>query len=55
MGPVLQSRTEPTSVLRARADCRGRLFTAKLGIVVHYLPHQLLDHLLANGAVLLAR
>ena len=30
------------SVLRVRADCRGRLFTAKFGVVVHYLPHQLL-------------
>ena len=37
-----------------RADCRGRLFTAKLGIVVHYLPHQLLDHLLADDPILLA-
>ena len=38
------------SVLRVRADCGGRLFTAKLGVVVHYLTHQLLDHLLANEA-----
>src|SRR5215471_13414161 len=37
------TRSEPTSVLRARADCGGRLFAAKLGVVVHYLPHQLLD------------
>ena len=29
------SRPEPPSVLRARADCGGRLFTAKLGVVVH--------------------
>jgi hypothetical protein len=42
-------RPEPPSVLRVRAGCGGRLFTAKLGIVVHYLPHQLLDHLLASG------
>ena len=26
------SRPEPPSVLRARADCGGRLFTAKLGV-----------------------
>ena len=39
-------------VLRVRADCGGRLFTAKLRVVVHYLPHQLLDHLLADEAIL---
>ena len=33
---------EPPSVLRARSDCGGRLFTAKLAVVVHYLLHQLL-------------
>ena len=44
--------TEPPSVLRVRADCGGRLFTAKLAVVAHNLAHQLLDHLLANGAVL---
>ena len=37
------TRPEPRSVLRARADCGGRLFTAKLAVVLHYLPHQLLD------------
>jgi hypothetical protein len=31
-----------------RADCGSRFFTAKLGVVVHYLPHQLLDHVLAR-------
>ena len=31
------SRPEHGSVLRVRADCGGRLFTAKLGVVVHYL------------------
>ena len=40
-------------MLRVRADCGGRLFTAKLGIIVHYLPHQLLDHLLADDRILL--
>ena len=55
MGPRAPVDSETPSVLRVRADCGGRLFTAKLGIVVHYLPHQLLDHLLANGAILLAR
>ena len=49
------TRSEPPSVLRVRADCGGRLFTAKLGVVVHYLPHQLFDHLLADDAILLAR
>ena len=49
------SRPEPPSVLRVRADCGGRLFTAKLGVVVHYLAHQLLNHLLADDAILLAR
>ena len=28
---------------------------AKLRVVVQYLPHQLLDHLLADDAILLAR
>jgi hypothetical protein len=32
-----------------RADWGGRLF------IVHYLPRQLVDHLLANETVLLAR
>ena len=32
------TRPEPPSVLRVRADCGGRLFTAKLPVVVHYLP-----------------
>ena len=49
------NRSEPLSVLRIRADCGGRLFTAKLGVVMHYLAHQLLDHLLADDPILLAR
>ena len=49
------SRPEPPSVLRMRADCGGRLFTAKLGVVVHNLAHQLLNHLLPDDAILLAR
>ena len=49
------SRSEPPSVLHPRADCGGRLFAAKLGVVVHYLSHQLLDHLLADEPILLAR
>ena len=53
--PQRSSRPERPSVLRVRADCGGRLFTAKLGVVIHYLPHQLLDHLLADEAILLAR
>jgi hypothetical protein len=43
------------SVLRVRADYGGRHFTAKLRVVVHYLLHQLLNHLLADDAILLAR
>ena len=46
IGPVLKS---------TRADCGGHLFTAKLGVVVHYLPHQMLNHLLPDDAALLAR
>ena len=42
----------PPSVLSVRANRGGRLFTATLGVVVHYLSHQLLDHLLSDGAVL---
>ena len=38
----MSSRRQPPSVLRVRADCGGRLFTAKLRVVVHYLPHQML-------------
>ena len=51
----VSSRRQPPSVLRVRADCGGRLFTAKLGVVVHDLAHQLLNHLLADHPVLLAR
>ena len=50
---VLQPTRLP-SVLGIRADCGGRLFTAKLGVVVHYLSHQLLNHSLADDAILLA-
>ena len=30
-------------------------FTAKLSVVVHYLPHQVFDDLLADDPILLAR
>ena len=43
-----------TSVFRARADFGGRLFTAKLSVVLDNLMHQLFDHLLADEAILLA-
>ena len=46
---------EPPSVLRVRGDCKGRLFTTKFSVVVHNLAHQLLDHLLADDRILLAR
>jgi hypothetical protein len=42
-------RSEPLSVLRVRADSGGRLFTAKLRVVV-----QLLDELLVDEPILLA-
>jgi hypothetical protein len=42
-------------VLRVRADCGSRFFTAKFGVVLHYLLHQVLDHLLPDDAALLAR
>ena len=54
MDLVLHS-IRPQSVLRVRADRGGRLFTAKLGVVVHNLAHQLFDHLLADEPILLAR
>ena len=38
-----------------RADCGGHLFAAKLRVAVHYLPHQLLNHLLTDDPILLAR
>jgi hypothetical protein len=53
--PQRSSRPERPSVLRVRAGCGSRFFTTKLGVVVHYLPHQLLDHLLADEAILLVR
>jgi hypothetical protein len=53
MGVVRSIRQEP-SVLRVRANCGHRLFASKLTVVVHYLAHQLLNHLLADDAILLA-
>ena len=54
LDPLLPVDPKP-SVLHVRTACGGRLFSAKLGVVVHYLPHQLLDHVLADEAILLAR
>ena len=45
---------ELPSVLHVRADCGDRLFLAKLAVIVHYLLHQMLDHLLADEPILLA-
>ena len=45
---------EPSSMLRVRAACGGRRFTAKLTVIVHYLPHQMLNHFLADDPLLLA-
>ena len=53
--PLCSSRSEPPSVLRVRADCGGRLFTAKLAVVVHDSTHQLVDECLPDDAILLAR
>jgi hypothetical protein len=38
-----------------RADRGVRVFSAKLAVMVHYLVHQLLDDLLTDDAILLAR
>ena len=35
--------------------CGSRLFPAKLPVVVHYLPHQVLNHFLPDDIILLAR
>ena len=53
LDPVLPVDPKPL-VLRVRANCGGRLFTAKLGVVLHNLAHQLLNHLLADEPMLLA-
>ncbi len=42
-------------VLHSIRTAVGRRFTTKLGVVVHNLAHQLLNHLRADDAVLLAR
>jgi len=47
-------------LLQDRLQCfalepRGRLLPAKLAVLVHNLAHQLLNHLLPDDAVLLAR
>ena len=39
----IASRAPLPSVHGVRTGCRGRLFTAKLTVVVHYLAHQLLN------------
>ena len=39
-------------MLHIRADRGGRLFAAKFFVVVHYLPHQLLNHVLSNDPIL---
>ena len=41
-------------MLRVRAYCGCRLFTAKLAVVAHNLAHQLFDHLLSDEPILLA-
>ena len=54
IGPCAPMAQSP-SVLRVRADRGGHLFRTKLDIVVHNLAHQLLNHLLSDDAILLAR
>ena len=39
---------------RMGSDCTCRVFSPKLRVVVHYLPHQLLNHLLPDEPILLA-
>ena len=51
---LCSDRPEPPSVLRVRANCGGRLFTAKLPVVVHYSTRQVFDQLLADQAILMA-
>ena len=41
MAPVF-SYHQPPSVRRVRVGCGSRFFTAKLGVVIHNLAHQLL-------------
>ena len=53
-GPRAPGRPEPPSVHRVRTGCGGRLFTAKLGIIVHDCMHQGFDQLLADQATLMA-
>ena len=38
-----------------RPDRIFSVFSAKLPVIVHYLPHQILNHLLSDDAILLAR
>ena len=45
----------PPLVPGVRRDCTYRVLPAKLGVAVHYLSHQLFDHMLANDPILLAR
>ena len=52
--PGGSTRSEPPSVFRARAGCGRRLLPTKLAVVMHYLPHQLLNDLLSNDPILLA-
>ena len=47
------TRSEPPSVPRVRADFGGRLFTAKFGVIVHYLPHQIAQSLAGGSRHLL--
>jgi hypothetical protein len=48
-------RSTKPSVLHVRADCGGRLFTAKLAVVAHIWRIRCPIQLLANDAILLTR
>ena len=54
MVAVLHSIRIGVSASLGRADCGGRIFAAKLGVVVYYLPHQVFDQLLGDQAILMA-
>ena len=45
---LCSSRTRTAVMLGVRADCEGRLFAAKLAIVVHDFTHQMFDHSLTD-------
>ena len=51
---LVSSRRRSAVSASRETDYGGCLLPAKLTVVVHYLAHQLLNHLLADDAILLA-